>query len=148
MLFGDDEAALPAEPQGFEELGVGDGVELLLDFALNVRFPGGPGDVEQARPADVAVYHFGRDGEIAYQARELPGGLGKPLLLIQNELFERPQTPGERRRSGRNGHKLNLKKRANVATDRLQTEAEDGKRVFEMRVENEAEANGHAQLVG
>ena len=64
---------------------VGDDVELLLVFALHVLGAGGAEDVDQARPPDRRGDDLRRKGDVVEQVRQLAGGLGIAVFLIEDE---------------------------------------------------------------
>jgi hypothetical protein len=68
---------------------VGKRVHFLLRLALHVRPTGSAGDVVEPGPAHVAIDDLGREADVTKQPREGAGRVGKPVLLLQNELFER-----------------------------------------------------------
>ncbi len=88
-LFRDDQAGLATEPESLDELGVGDGVELLLDLALDVRLTRVTEHVEEPGAPDVAVYHLRGEGQIADEPGKRPGRDGDAILLLEDELLQR-----------------------------------------------------------
>ena len=76
-------------PPACSTMTVGKRVHFLLRLALHIGPTGGAGDVVEPGPAHVAIDDPGREADVTKQPREGAGRVGKPVLLLQNELFER-----------------------------------------------------------
>src|ERR1051325_12033111 len=75
--------------EGLDDDVVGEDVELLLDFPLNVLRLGRPDDVRQAGAPDLRGDHFRREREIVQNARELTRGVWVKALLLDDESLDR-----------------------------------------------------------